>query len=155
MASLSRSIIIISLLIVAFSGSRFIIKTNRYSADRTSFRLLRYQAALWISENLPPDQVYAAWSAGELGYFLNRTLINLDGLINNVEYYERVLKSDAKTQALFDYLIENEVKYIVDYEDNEITSRLPVVKAFPIHETGRHLRIWHVPPDITSHQRQN
>ena len=73
----------------------------------------RYNAALWIAENSPPDTIFAAWNTGQLGFFSNRTFINLDGVINNVDYYERVLRGSI---PLTDYLSENKVDYIVDYQ---------------------------------------
>jgi hypothetical protein len=108
----------------------------------------RYKAALWIAENSPPDTVFASWNAGQLGYFSNRTFINLDGLINNVDYYERVLQGST---PLTDYLIENKVDYIVDYNIYHPIPEFPVVHAFPINDgSGRSIQIWQVSPQLSS-----
>jgi hypothetical protein len=108
----------------------------------------RYEAALWIAENSPPDTVYAAWNAGQLGYFSNRTFINLDGVINHVDYYERVLRGSL---SLADYISENRVAYIVDYDTYDSIPDLPVVRSFPLNdESGRSIQIWQVPPQISS-----
>ena len=102
----------------------------------------RYDAALWIAENSPPDTVFAAWNAGQLGFFSNRTFINLDGLINNVDYYERVLQGST---SLTDYLIENKVDYIVDYNIYHSIPDFPVVRTFPIKDgSGQSIQIWQV-----------
>jgi hypothetical protein len=104
----------------------------------------RYNAALWIEENFPPDTVFASWNAGQLGYFSNRTFINLDGVINNVDYYERVLRGSV---SLTDYLSENKVDYIVDYATYDSLPDLPVVHTFPLDdESGRSIHIWQVSP---------
>jgi hypothetical protein len=109
---------------------------------------VRYDAALWIAENSPPDTVFASWNAGQLGYFSNRTFINLDGLINNVDYYERVLHGST---PLTDYLSENNVEFIVDYDSYDSIPDYPVVRSFPIHDqTGRSIQIWQVTPQISS-----
>jgi hypothetical protein len=108
----------------------------------------RYNAALWIAENSPPDTVFAAWNAGQLGFFSNRTFINLDGVINNVDYYERVLHGST---SLTDYLIENNVDFIVDYATYDSIPDFPVVRSFPLNdESGRSIQIWQVTPQISS-----
>lgn len=108
----------------------------------------RYNAALWIAENSPPDTVFASWNAGQLGFFSDRTVINLDGLINNVDYYERVLRGSV---PLADYLIENKVDYIVDYSIYHPIPDYPVVRTFPLNdETGRSIHIWQVSTQISS-----
>ncbi|HSJ89659.1 MAG TPA: hypothetical protein VK909_20770, partial [Anaerolineales bacterium] len=102
----------------------------------------RYNAALWIAENSAPDTVFAAWNAGQLGFFSNRTFINLDGLINNVDYYERVLQG---TTPLKDYLTENNVDFIVDYATYGSIPEFPVVHTFPLNDgSGRSIHIWRV-----------
>jgi hypothetical protein len=108
----------------------------------------RYNAALWISENSPPDTVFAAWNAGQLGFFSNRTFINLDGVINNVDYYQRVLHGSV---SLTDYLAENQVDFVVDYATYDSLPDLPVVHSFPLDdESGRSIHIWQVSPQISS-----
>jgi hypothetical protein len=108
----------------------------------------RYNAALWIAENSPPDTVFASWNAGQLGFFSNRTFINLDGLINNVDYYERVLHG---TTTLADYLIENNVDFIVDYATYGSIPDFPVVHMFPLNDgSGRSIHIWRVSPQLAS-----
>ncbi|MCI0730666.1 MAG: hypothetical protein L0332_28635 [Chloroflexi bacterium] len=108
----------------------------------------RYNAALWIAENSPPDTIFASWNTGQLGYFSNRTFINLDGVINNVDYYERVLRGSI---SLTDYLFENHVDYLVDYATYDSIPDFPVVHNFPLNDgSGRSIQIWQVSPQISS-----
>jgi hypothetical protein len=108
----------------------------------------RYHAALWIAENSPPDTVFAAWNAGQLAFFSNRTFINLDGLINNIDYFERVLRGSI---PLADYLNENKVEYIVDYSTYQLIPDYPVLHTFPLNDgTGRMIHIWQVSPQLSS-----
>jgi hypothetical protein len=103
----------------------------------------RYRAALWIASNSTPDTIFAAWNAGQLGYFSDRTFINLDGVINDVDYYERVLSGPV---PLVDYLAENKVAYVVDYSTYDAIPDFPVVQTFPIDDgSGRAIRVWEVP----------
>jgi len=108
----------------------------------------RYDAALWIAENSLPDTIFAAWNAGQLGFFSNRTFINLDGVINNVDYYERVLRGPI---PVTNYLSENNVAYVVDYDTYGSIPDFPTVHAFPINDgSGRSIQIWRVSPLVTS-----
>jgi hypothetical protein len=100
----------------------------------------RYDAALWIAENSAPDTVFAAWNTGQLAFFSNRTFINLDGVINNLDYYERVLRGSL---PLAHYLVENKVAYIVDYDTYASIPDFPVVRTFPINDgSGRSIQVW-------------
>jgi hypothetical protein len=138
-ASVGFSVVIFAVAIYMFASS-INFTSKLYAA--------RYGAALWIAENSPPDTVFASWNAGQLGYFSNRTFINLDGVINNVDYYERVLSGPV---PLTDYLSENKVDYVVDYDTYESIPALPVVRSFPINdESGRLIQIWQVTPQISS-----
>lgn len=102
----------------------------------------RYEAAVWIAENTSPDTVLAAWNAGQLGYFSNRKVINLDGVINSLDYYERVLRGSV---PMSQYLAENNVDYIVDYATYHPIPTYPVIQMFPINdETRRTIKIWQV-----------
>ena len=119
------------------------------SVDFTSkLYVARYDAALWIAENTLPDTIFAAWNAGQLGYFSNRTFINLDGVINNVDYFERVLRGPI---PIIDYLSENNVDYIVDYDTYSSIPDFPTIHIFPINDgSGRSIQIWQVSPLVTS-----
>ena len=133
-----------SLLIFAVAAYIFLRSINFTSQLYSA----RYDAALWIAENSPPDTIFASWNAGQLGYFSNRTFINLDGVINSVDYYERVLRGRT---SLTDYLSENNVEFIVDYATYDSIPDFPVVQTFPVDdESGRSIRIWQVSPLLTS-----
>jgi hypothetical protein len=45
------------------------------------------KAGTWISTHLPPDARVASWDAGVIGYFSQRRVVNLDGVVNSIEYY--------------------------------------------------------------------
>jgi hypothetical protein len=50
----------------------------------------------WIDENLPKSAVIAAADSGMLAYFGDRPTVNLDGLINNFEYQDVLLRKDLR-----------------------------------------------------------
>jgi len=51
-----------------------------------------YQGALWAKANLPPDATIWSGSAGILGYFSGHRVVNTDGLANDYEFVEQVLR---------------------------------------------------------------
>jgi hypothetical protein len=109
---------------------------------------VRYDAAVWISENSLPDTIYASWNAGQLGFFSNRTFINLDGVINNIYYYKRVLRGSV---PLIDYLADNNVDYIVDYDTYGSIPEFQSINTFPINDgSGRSIHIWQVSQQVSS-----
>lgn len=135
-----------SLLLFAVAIYMFIRSINFSS----KLYVARYDAALWIAENYPADVIFASWNAGQLGYFTDRTFINLDGVINHIDYYERVLRGPV---SLTDYLFENRVDFIVDYDNYDSIPDFPIVRSFPLNdETGRSIQIWQVTPQIASAQ---
>jgi hypothetical protein len=71
-----------------------------------------HQAARHIADNAPADAVFASWNAGLLGYFADRTLINLDGLVNTPSYARDLRSDDFR---FLDYLARSEVEYVVDW----------------------------------------
>ena len=45
-----------------------------------------HRLGLWTREHLPPEAVLGAWSSGILAYFSERTVVSLEGLVNDLEY---------------------------------------------------------------------
>ncbi len=72
-----------------------------------------YRAALWARRHTAPDDVFAMKDAGAFGYFSERRVINLDGLVNDLEY-QTVLKE----RRLNAYLKARKVKYLVQHAVN-------------------------------------
>jgi len=117
--------------LVSSGISQYFILLNKTS-DYFSMFSVRYRTALWIRDNIEDDVVLASWNAGQLGYFSEHPLINLDGLINSKEYFDTVL---CGNESLYQYLRQNNVKYIIDYHDptiDKFTNRLTVYRAFKV-----------------------
>jgi hypothetical protein len=75
--------------------------------------LNRLEVAFWINKNLPANARIGSFNAGELGYFSNRIVVNLDGLINNVEYARGILFHSDKLAA---YFLSNRIDYFADHD---------------------------------------
>jgi hypothetical protein len=80
--------------------------------ERSPLFVATHEAARHIADTSPEDAVFASWNAGLLGYFADRTLINLDGLVNTPSY-ARDLRSE--NFRFLDYLARSEVDYVVDW----------------------------------------
>lgn len=64
----------------------------------------------WIEDHIPEDAVLASDNSGSLGYFLDHTVINTDGMINNYE-----LLGYIQDRNLVEYLCLKGVTYYVDF----------------------------------------
>jgi hypothetical protein len=128
------------------SCALYIVLSSYYHASlglpkKNLFRI-RYHAAEWLAENFAPETIFAAWNAGQLGYFANHPLINLDGLVNSIEYYKNVKRGSV---PLLDYLYENKVSYLVDYCcTEELSHHLELVHTFSPHS----IKWWEDPVQI-------
>jgi hypothetical protein len=84
-------------------------------------------AALWVRDNTPPGTVIASWDAGIIGYFADRPVVNLDGVVNSFEWEEA--RHDAPG-ATTHFVLDRHVTMIVNHgelanaEDPEILRNL-------------------------------
>jgi hypothetical protein len=63
----------------------------------------------WIDRNLPQETILGSWNAGFLGYHTSQTVVNLDGLVNSWEYFEKY-RND-----ICPYIKRVGITYLVDY----------------------------------------
>jgi hypothetical protein len=77
-----------------------------------SIQLADRDTGLWIRENLPdsPDTRVAAWDAGAIGYYAERPVVNLDGLVNSREYYEAM-----RTGRVGAFLRCQRIRYVANH----------------------------------------
>jgi hypothetical protein len=84
---------------------------RRFSiAPRNSWTTASFEAALWARENTPADAVFAMKDAGHFGYFSERSVVSLDGIVGDVAFQE-VLRSGRLVQ----WLRRTEVSYLVQH----------------------------------------
>lgn len=63
----------------------------------------------WVRTHTADDEVIASESIGFLGWFADRRIVSLDGLLNSVRYYREYLRPGRVGR----YLREHEVRYVV------------------------------------------
>ena len=76
-----------------------------------SWHLELYETALWINDNTDFSDRIGGFNSGIIGYYSNRTVVNLDGVINDGAYRAII------TRNLFEYIKEQDIKYLVDNEN--------------------------------------
>jgi hypothetical protein len=77
---------------------------------RMPHRLNMLEGARWLEGNTAPEARIGSFNAGIFGYFSGRTVINLDGVVNEDAYKAR---RDGRTM---DYICAQEIRYLVDLE---------------------------------------
>jgi hypothetical protein len=82
---------------------------NIYYSHTYRYSPLMYDAAIWMRSNLPADARIGVWNAGLVGYFSQRRVINLDGVINGTELYEYQRRGVA-----WQYILDHKIGYIGD-----------------------------------------
>lgn len=74
-----------------------------------------YEAAQWIKFNIPRNSAIGSWNAGIIGYFSERKVVNLDGVVNN-EIIRVIKQKDLAT-----YIQEKNILFLADVA-NQIDS---------------------------------
>jgi hypothetical protein len=60
-----------------------------------SIQLANRDAGEWIAAHLPEDAVLASWDAGVVGYFSERRVVNLDGVVNSYDWYRAAQRGET------------------------------------------------------------
>ena len=77
----------------------------------------RYRLAKWLNRHLPSDAIIGSWNSGHLAFFSERTVVNLDGLVNDSNY----LRSLEKRRPVMEYIEKENIDYIVDYDTVDLS----------------------------------
>ncbi|HEX5689687.1 MAG TPA: hypothetical protein VFX76_06785, partial [Roseiflexaceae bacterium] len=78
------------------------------------------EAATWGRAGLPAGAVVGSWNAGLLGYLSGHRVVNLDGLVNTLEFYQN------ERTDLCRYWDSTGVTYLLDaFEDRHALSLTP------------------------------
>lgn len=106
----SSRVVSVAVLVVAVLGLA-VSERGRWRTDNgANWHAVAYDAATWVDRNLPRDAVLAMKDSGIVGFFSRRSLINLDGVVNNMD-----LQSAMRDGALRAYLARNGVTHLVQH----------------------------------------
>jgi hypothetical protein len=70
-----------------------------------------HEVAAWLRDNVPDERTVGMWNAGYVGYFSDRKVVNLDGLINGPELYRYL----SEGPGVWQYILDKKIDYISDY----------------------------------------
>jgi len=68
-----------------------------------------YGVSMWLNENTEKEAIIGAFQSGTMSFFVERRLINLDGVVNKKAYNALLNKQ------LTEYLIDKKVDYVVEW----------------------------------------
>jgi hypothetical protein len=100
------------IMIIGFNGKILLDwKEATTTTLSTSDRIDLFRTSEYINNNIESDAIVGTFNAGIVGYFSNRTIINLDGLVNN-EALEAL-----EQKRLFQYILDENISYLADHHD--------------------------------------
>ena len=97
--------------------------------------------ALWVRDNTPEGTVLASWDAGIVGYFADRPVVNLDGVVNSFEWEQARHDAPQATRRFLEcrnaYTIVNHGE-LVNGEDPDIRQNFfALYDVVPLTEVHR------------------
>jgi hypothetical protein len=81
-------------------------------------------AARSIAADLPSDAVLASWDAGVLGYYSERQVVNLDGVVNSAGYL-----AATRSGTTAQYLAGVPIGWVVNHSVDDETLRTAAIGA--------------------------
>jgi len=129
-----------------FSVFLNILSDYHYEIRASEFHFLRYNAALWLKRNTNPNIIVGSWNAGEIAFFSDRKVINLDGLVNDNNYFNTILSNKDKFNSteFIEYLNKLNITYLVDYNFygfDPIQANFTLIKEF-YYSVQKIIQIW-------------
>jgi hypothetical protein len=97
---------------VVVTAAFWLLGARAYATDVAIIETEMVAAARWVAQNTPPGSLVAAHDIGALGYFSNRPLIDLAGLIS-----PEVIPFIRDEQQLETFLDQEKAVYLVTFPD--------------------------------------
>jgi len=95
---------------IGIQGAFYALGVSAYSTDVAIIKTEMVDTAQWVAENTPADALIAAHDIGAMGYFSQRTIIDLAGLIS-----PDVIPFIRDEDKLAAYLDQENVQYLVTF----------------------------------------
>ncbi|MCS7189873.1 MAG: glycosyltransferase family 39 protein, partial [Bacteroidia bacterium] len=83
---------------------------RRWYPKYRELHLVFREGAQWLEKNTPPTAKIGCFDAGIVGYFAHRRVINLDGLVNNVEFVPY-----ARGDSVYAYIRKERIEYLAQF----------------------------------------
>jgi hypothetical protein len=85
-----------------------LVKRHRTAGE--DFHIASYHAAEWVASHTPPDTIMAMKDSGAFGFFSNRHVINLDGVVNDRDFQRALID-----QGITAYLTREHVALLAQH----------------------------------------
>ena len=96
------------LLAIAIYGDHTIMRdVSTRIQDGSNFGKMAIVTIEWIGENTEKKDIFGTWAAGQVGYYSDRSVVNLEGLVGDVELLEA-----NRENTLIDYIDRKNISYI-------------------------------------------
>ena len=107
LSKLVASVLLIASGYIDYSTTAIALNEIRTSDTygKTANRVVR-----WITDNTEADDIIGIWAAGQIGYYSDRHVINLEGLVGDVE-----LLNANKENRLIEYIATKNVAYVIQW----------------------------------------
>lgn len=113
-----------ALLLVPFAVAA-VLQTRVFAdPDLRSIQIANRDAGEWIAANLPDDAVLASWDAGVVGYFSQRRIVNLDGVVNSLEWHRATQRGETAN-----FLEDEGLGWVVNHGE-DVDGRDPAIDGF-------------------------
>lgn len=97
------------------------VSVSAFDPRSRAMLIANQEAGQWISGNLPHNAILGCWDSGVIAYFADQKIINIDGVVNSIEYARALKKGTAgellKKQGLT-YLVNHGI--MNNGEDKEL-----------------------------------
>jgi len=124
---LMRPAVALGLILVSAHLAWHTFKPNaRYAGD------VYVESALWVRDHLPATALMAMHDSGTFSYFSRRRVVNMDGLVNSLDYEHALCEN-----RLDQYLKEHNVRYLVDIAADLPIGHPPYTIVVPCQLDGR------------------
>ena len=108
--ALQRWAVAAAITVLACAAPLVVLQREWKSDTSHSWHVASYQAAKWVKTNLPADAVIAMSDAGNMAFYSDRPVVNLDGLVNSFEYQDSL-----KEGRFREFLRHSGVSYIAQH----------------------------------------
>lgn len=116
----ARTGIMAALVLVLATAQGIAIHRQLTGREANALFETRLEVADWINHNVPRQAELAAWNAGQLAYFTEQPLINLDGLMNSPAYAAFIRAGGDVRMKIDELGIDAVVDY--NYDDSSIAN---------------------------------
>jgi hypothetical protein len=106
-----------------------------------------YDVAHWLNHHTEPEARIGAWNSGIIGYFTDRQVINLDGVVNNSLFNYMNDRRSTSPLDLRDYMVSRNIAYITDYEYFHLDAFKQEIDLLPVYESPEYgFRVYRLKP---------